>query len=117
MTLRASGKEIWDPSIADILVAVGRLDGSNWNQAFLILVDCAWDNAYIQACQERTLHYSVEYRDGATQMHYRALGLSIEAVKIMLLSYVRQGDELLRHAAEWQDVTVQVAKAMSNQKD
>ena len=43
--------------------------------------------------------------------------MTIETVKLILLSYIRQGDELLRCAIEWEDVTAQVAESVKRTKD
>jgi hypothetical protein len=94
------------PSVATLLVAIDRLDGQNWDDAFLILDDLGWENAFLQVCQEKSGLYSVEYRDGATQLQYRTVNqISIEAAKLLCLSYRDHGIESMRHAIQWEDIT------------
>ena len=106
MELRTSKYHTGNPTVASILVAIDKLNYQDWDDAYLILSDCAWDNAFIQACQLPTRSYWVEYRDGATQLQYRSsTQISIEAVKLMFLTYLYQGDELMRYAIAWKDIT------------
>jgi hypothetical protein len=95
-----------NPSVAELLVAIDKLDSRKWEDAFLILEDCAWESAFFQVCQEKSGLYTAEYRDGATQLQYRtAKQISIEAAKLLCLSYRDQGIELMRYAIEWEDIT------------
>jgi hypothetical protein len=71
------------------------LDHKDQN-SFLVLLDLAWENAYVQTCKASTLSFLIEYRDGATKLHYRAKkAVSVETVKLMLM----------RLAMDWEDVT------------
>lgn len=109
LELKTSRKTIVNPTVAEVLVAIGKLDCRDWDDAFLILSDCAWENAFVQVCQEKTRLYMAEYRDGATELQYRSKKqLTIEAVKLMFLTYMQRGDELLRCAIEWNDITAKL---------
>jgi hypothetical protein len=106
LQLKTSNSCTSNPSVAELLIAIDTLDGRNWDDAFLILEDSAWGNAFFQVFQKEPGMYVVEYRDGATQLQYRtAKAISIEAMKLMCLSYMDRGIELMRHAVEWQDIT------------
>jgi hypothetical protein len=106
MVLKTAKTQSVDPSVADVLVAIDKLDHRNWNDAFLILSDCAWDNAFVQTCMEPTEWYWIEYRGGATQLQYRTLTqVPIEVVKMVFITYLRQGDEVMRCAIKWEEVT------------
>jgi hypothetical protein len=106
LQLKTSESRISNPSVAELLMAIDNLDGQNWDAAFMILKDRAWENAFIQVCQEKSGFYMAEYRDGATQLQYRAVKyLSLEAVKLLCLSYRDRGLELVRCAIAWNDIT------------
>jgi hypothetical protein len=106
VAIKTSNRFVENPSVAEVLIAIDKLDHQNWDDAFLILEDRAWENAFVQACQEPTGLYWVEYRDGATQLQYRSTRqVSVEAVKLIFLSYMRLGDELMRHGVKWDEVT------------
>jgi hypothetical protein len=111
LRLKTAKSSTSNPTIAELLVALDGLDYRDWTDAYLILEDCAWENAFFQICQEKTRLYMAEYRDGATQLQYRAVKqICIEAAKMMCLSYLDRGIELLRYATEWRDITAMLAK-------
>jgi hypothetical protein len=105
MEIQTANERISNPTVADIIVRINKLDHKDQN-SFLILLDLAWENAYVQTCKTSTLSFLVEYRDGATQLHYRIKKeVSVETVKLMLLTYLKIGAELMRLAMDWEDVT------------
>lgn len=90
-------------------MAVDKLveNSRDWDRSFLILSDCAWDNAFVQVCKEDNQLFWAEYRDGATQLQYRTKNqIAVETVKLILLSYLYHGDALMRCAIHWNDVTI-----------
>ena len=106
MKLISHDKTINNPSAADLMTAVNKLDHDDWDYAYLILTDGKWPNAFVQVCQEPTSLFWGEYRDGLTQLHYRTQDeINIETVRLLLLSYLYHGDRLIRFALEWEDVT------------
>lgn len=107
LRLEARKPFIDNPTMAQLVVAVDRMDHSDGDN--LVLIDSAWDNAYVQACTGDNGHFWSEYRDGATQLHYRTKRqITAETLKFILLSYLYHGDSLMRCAVEWNDVTGQV---------
>jgi len=111
MELSSAKYCISNPTVAQLIVAIDHLDYRDWDNAFLILTDCAWENAFVQIYQERTLLFNVEFRDGATQRQYRAVKqISVEAVKLMLLAYLHGDDDSMKHAIEWKDITASVTR-------
>ena len=112
MELKTSGDCFSNPTIAQLMVAIDKLDSRSWKDAYLILEDCAWENAYLQVCQEPSLLFIGEYRDGATQLHYRTVKeIGIETVKLMFLTYLDRGCDFMRYAIEWKDVTATLSSA------
>ena len=106
MELKSGNYLVTNPTVAEVLVTIDKLKWQPWEDAFLILADCAWDNAFIQICKERTQFYWAEYRDGPTQLQYRTVRqISIEFAKLMFLNYMRGDHESLRFATEWKDIT------------
>jgi len=108
LELQAGGRAISSPTVAEIIVAVDQLveNSRDWNRSFLVLSDCAWENAFVQVCKEDNQLFWAEYRDGATEMQYRTGDqLAAETVKLILLSYLYHGDALMRCALPWEDVT------------
>jgi hypothetical protein len=108
LELRAGGRTTTNPTVAQVIVAVDSLveNGRDWDRSFLILSDCAWENAFVQACKEDNQLFWTEYRDGATQLQYRTANqIAAETVKLILLSYLYHGDALMRCAVPWDDVT------------
>ena len=108
LELRAGGRTISSPTVAQVIVAVDNLveNSRDWDRSFLILRDCAWENAFVQVCKEDNQLFWVEYRDGATQLQYRTEHqIAAETVKLILLSYLYHGDALMRCAILWDDVT------------
>ena len=78
----ATDNGIANPSIAQVVVAVDRMN--HWSKNVLILVDSGWDNAYVQVLNTGTPPFGVEYRDGATQMHFKSRRiLRVETVKLL----------------------------------
>jgi hypothetical protein len=107
LELQAGGQTISNPTVAQVIVAVDRLDHRDWDCAYLIICDCAWDNAFVQICIEANRLFWAEYRDGATQLQYRTKHqIALETVKLILLSYLDHGDSLIRCAVPWVDVTL-----------
>jgi hypothetical protein len=108
MTLKSTGYDITNPSVAEVVTAIDNLDGREWDRAYVILSDGSFENAFVQACQKRTLGYRAEYRDGASQRQYRSIHeMSVEAVKFLFLTYLKH-DDSFKHAIEWMDVTAQL---------
>ena len=106
LKLQTSSDRCENPTIAQILVAIDKLDHRKWADAFLVLEDSVWDNAFVQACQEPSGLYYIEYRDGTTQLQYRTTHeVGIETVKLAFLTYMRMGDELMRYGIKWDEVT------------
>jgi hypothetical protein len=104
LVLQAYDAPINNPTVAQLMVAVDKMD--HCENDVLIVLDNAWDNAYVQACIETNRLFWVEYRDGATQFHYRAKRQVLpETFKLILLSYLYHGDSLMKHAVIWEDVT------------
>lgn len=102
-TLRAK-KDYPNPSVAEVLVAVDEMN--HWGNNVLILEDSGWENAFVQFLKQPDGLFLAEYRDGATQLQYRAArSLHAETVKLILLTYLQQGDELMRCAVEWNNIT------------
>jgi HNH endonuclease len=108
LELKTGGLTVANPTVAQVIVAVDKLveNGRDWNKSFLILGDCAWENAFAQVCKEDNQLFWAEYRDGATQLQYRTQHqIAVETVKLILLSYLHHGDALMRCAVPWEDVT------------
>lgn len=107
--MRVAGveKDVVNPSVAQLLLAI---DGLHLlDDPFLVLCDSGWDNAFVQILHRENHLYITEYRDGATQLQYRSKRLlDLEMVKLVMLSYRRHGDELIRHAIAWKDITAQI---------
>jgi hypothetical protein len=111
LELKAGDRTTTNPNVAQIVVAVDSLleNSQDWNRSFLILLDRAWENAFVQVCKEDNHLFWAEYRDGATQLHYRITHqIPLETVKLLLLSYLYHGDSLMRCAVSWDDVTTKI---------
>jgi hypothetical protein len=100
-----------NPTIADVLTAVNGLAHTNWDNAYMILEDRGWENAFAQVCIEPNLLFWAEYRDGATQLQYRSrTQITIEVVRFIMLTYAQHGDSLMRLAVDWENVTASIRK-------
>lgn len=111
LELRAGGKFIISPTVTQVIVAVDKLveNRRDWDRSFLVMCDCAWENAFVQVCKEDNKLFWAEYRDGATQLQYRSeRQIAEETVKLILLSYLYHGDALMRFSVPWNDITAKL---------
>jgi hypothetical protein len=95
--------------VAQVLVAIAKLDHTEWPNSYLTMADSSQENAFVQACRQTSGLFRVEYRDGNTQRQYvGSRRISVEAVKFMFLTYLSGDDESFKHAIDWKDITGRV---------
>jgi len=110
MKLQSSNYCIVGPTVAQVITAIDNLDHRIWDEAYVILIDGSFKNAFVQACREQTQLYRAEYRDGNSQRQFRSSNvMSLETTKLFFLAYLRQ-DDSFKHAIAWDDVTAQVTR-------
>ena len=102
--------DIVNPTALQVTSIIERLDSGKLKDAFLILEDRRFDNAFMQAAKCKKNSYIVEYRDETTRRQYQSPRISKAAAITLLLTYLRKYESpvdggMTASAVSWKDIT------------